>query len=168
VIADFDGTIARLPVDWQALREAFHVSSIEEVLETFDQSEWDRLKRAEVAAAEVAEPMMKTVSFLNESEGYVILTNNDVAAVTNFLTRFASSLARPRRIIDRNVLGGSKKNFEKFSAAVLQCSDSLDARKSEEVTYLGDSTYELDYADALGFKTILVDKNGNLINYRGN
>lgn len=162
VISDFDGTITNLDVDWPALRNRFSVSSIEEVLNNHSPEKWDVIRHAEVDAAHKSTPVYPTLDILNNCENYVILTNNDADAAGVFLDNFRTEIKFPLAIIDRNVLGGSKKQFKLFNEAVLGCLLTFEISDFSTVTYVGDATYELEYAKNIGLDTLRVSANGEI------
>jgi FMN phosphatase YigB (HAD superfamily) len=162
VISDFDGTICHLDVDWQELRQTFGLSFIEEgwTLEPQAQLEfWSQVTEAELEAIDRSHPNEVVLEALDRVERIVVLTNNSEAAVTAFVRKYLSNrAANSLRTIGRESLGGSKRNREIFTK-VLNV-DILHHRASS--AYLGDSRYELLFANELGLTTFRVDESGVL------
>ncbi len=149
-IVDFDGTIARLPVDWTALRLRFGVPSVVELWRLGGDA-WDALKEAEEAAAERARPVEAVCRALRDAKGFAILTANAESAVKIFLSRVPELAARARAVVGRETLGGPKRDPERFARGFEACRLATeDDRGTSPLIFVGDSSYELDLARACG------------------
>jgi phosphoglycolate phosphatase-like HAD superfamily hydrolase len=149
VIADFDGTLVRLPISWAALRESLSVARIEELWHDPDMRRWETVTRAEVDAARTAPPVPFVLEALHSVPVLAVLTNNDESAVETFLDRWPELRARVRTVVGRRALGGPKTDFAVFSSGYASCLRALEA-DGAPVAYVGDMSYELDYARRLG------------------
>jgi phosphoglycolate phosphatase-like HAD superfamily hydrolase len=149
VIADFDGTLVQLPISWSALRESLSVARIEELWHDADMRRWETVTRAEVDAARTAPAVPFVMEALDSVPALAVLTNNDESAVETFLERWPELRARVRAVVGRRALGGPKTDFEVFSSGYASCLRSLEV-EGTAVAYVGDMSYELDYARRLG------------------
>jgi hypothetical protein len=156
LISDFDGTITNLDVDWKGLRERLSVSSIEELLlEDFKRS-WLDLKKVEINGVTAEWASIDVRKRIANVESFSILTNNDKEAVSKFFDLQSEIAEKPTIVIDRNFLGGSKKNFKNFSKGIDTCLTHMHCGNLKEVVYLGDSNYEIEFAEQLGLFAIQV------------
>jgi len=149
-IVDFDGTLARLPIPWQSLRETLAVDRIEELWNDADIGRWEIVTRAEVEAARVAAPVAHVFDALAAVAHIAVLSNNDESAVQTFLERWPSLRERVRTVVGRRALGGPKTDFANFSEGYGRCVAALPPDAPANVAYVGDMSYELDYARRLG------------------
>jgi phosphoglycolate phosphatase-like HAD superfamily hydrolase len=155
VVTDFDGTLARLAIPWQSLRESLSVRRIEDLWLDADARRWEPVTRAEVDAALLAAPVPAVVEALGSVPAIAVLTNNDETAVQTFLDRFPDLRSRVCVVVGRQTLRGPKTDFTVFSAGYSACRHALSSGDdSTEITYVGDMDYELDYARRLGAKAI--------------
>ncbi len=150
VVSDFDGTLARLDVAWQALRETLSVDRVDDLWSDPGPQRWDAVTRAEVEAARTAAPVPFVMHALSSVPAIAVLTSNDEDAVQTFLDRWPDLRSRVRAVVGRRALGGPKTNFEIFSVGYATCLRAIDAKESSRITYIGDSEYELDFARSLG------------------
>ena len=152
VISDFDGTLARLEVPWQALRETLSVGRIDELWLDADMGRWETVARAEVDAARTASPLPAVMDALSDVRVVTVLTSNDEAAVEMFLDRWPELGAKVRAVVGRRALGGPKTDFHVFSAGYAGCVRAIGATGASDapIAYIGDMSYELDYARRLG------------------
>ena len=149
VVSDFDGTLAKLVIAWQTLRESLGIQRIDDLWHETDLRRWDAVTNAEIEAAAGAEPVASVIEALGSVPVIAVLTSNDEAAVEAFLERWPDLRARVRAIVGRRTLGGPKTDFAVFSSGYAACLDAIgDERR--EVSYIGDMRYELDYARRLG------------------
>ena len=79
-----------------------------------------------------------------------MLTSNDETAVETFLDRWPDLRARVRAVVGRRALGGPKTDFEVFSSGYAPCLRAIERGGVAAVAYIGDMSYELDYARRLG------------------
>lgn len=150
-ILDFDGTIARLRVDWQALREQLGVQRIDDLWAAGQQNLWEIVRKAEDHGAATAEPCSSVVAALTSAETIAVLTSNAESSVAAFMHRFPDLAARVRLVVGRKQLGGPKTNFEVFARGFERCVEATAVeRGGDDVVYVGDMQYELDFAGRLG------------------
>ncbi|HEY3143590.1 MAG TPA: hypothetical protein VGJ86_20810 [Acidimicrobiales bacterium] len=160
-IVDFDGTVARLPVDWDALRRQLGVSRIAELWtrSQADEEAWKVVSAAEYEAALVAQPVGSIVDALAGVAGFAVLTSNSVAAVDAFCDRHPALRERMSVVIGREMLRGPKTDFGRFSAGFAVCLEATAGDRGDaETVYAGDQHYELDFAHRLGARTIMVER----------
>jgi phosphoglycolate phosphatase-like HAD superfamily hydrolase len=170
VIFDFDGTLMQLDVDWTEIRSDLDIDSVEEIWghsEEQQLKEWEKISSAELEAFGRSKTIASTSSLLPDLN-FGVLTNNCEEVVTRFLFSVGiNPISIP--IIGRNWLKTSKKNFGRFSQAVSHITSTLSSSKNLlnlNLGYMGDSTYELDYALELGFQSYLVKQDGSFESYR--
>jgi phosphoglycolate phosphatase-like HAD superfamily hydrolase len=155
-IADFDGTIARLPVDWKALRRTLNVESITD-LWALGSDRWDRVTEAEAQAAARAEPVWPVFRRLAAASGFAVLTSNSERAVRNFFDRFPAERARVVHVVGRETLGGPKEDGDCFRRGFRACVDATqELRGDAPLVYVGDASYELEFARRLGATVVCV------------
>ena len=150
-VLDFDGTLARLPLDWAGVRRDLGVATVEELWARGDAAAWERLAAAEVAAAAVAEPVGALLAALGASRELAVLTGNSERAVARFLARFPALAARCRHVEGRESLGGPKRDPRRFAAALRRCAAATSAaRGAAPLVYTGDAAWELELARGCG------------------
>lgn len=153
-IVDFDGTIAALPVDWDALRLQIGVQRIDDIWAVATES-WPLVTEAEIQAAGCAKANEALVHLLAETETFTVLTSNSSLAVYRFMERFSGLRAKLADVVGREQLAGPKSDFQTFTRGVQRCLAASGATPSQSPTvYIGDAAYELDFAARLGLKTI--------------
>jgi len=156
-IVDFDGTVASLPVDWSQLRSRLGVDRIDDLWRA-ESPGWDEVTRAECAAATVAPEVEVVTGQLARSEGCAILTSNSERAVEVFLSRTPSLAPQVRTVVGRETLSGPKADFETFRRGFDRCVQFTAAiRGTEPIVYVGDQTYEIDFAERLGAQAFIVE-----------
>ncbi|HVX21084.1 MAG TPA: hypothetical protein VHB02_07040 [Acidimicrobiales bacterium] len=149
-ILDFDGTIARLDLDWEALRYRFAVARIDD-LWGGDPACWDVVTAAEVEAAGSAMPVGAVMTCLREVDAFAVLSNNSEAAIAHFMHRFPDVEARLALIVGRETLGGPKTDFDRFRRGLADClAATRPQRSGGPELYFGDAAYELEFAAELG------------------
>lgn len=171
-IFDFDGTLMRLDVNWSEIRNDLGIDSVEEIWSHSEEQqlkEWEKISCAELEAFGRSKAIASTSALLPDLNNFGVLTNNCEEVVAKFLVSVGINPSKVP-IVGRNWLRTSKKNFERFSQGVAQI--ALTSSYPENffnlnLGYLGDSTYELDYALELGFQSYLVEQDGSLESYRG-
>jgi FMN phosphatase YigB (HAD superfamily) len=152
-VLDFDGTIAQLEVNWFELRRQLNVAHIEDLWTRTDG--WSTVTNAEVEAATTAAPVRPVVSILSKVQCFAVLTSNDGRAVHRFVNRFPDLRNRLTIVVGREELGGPKTDLAIFSEGVQRCLAATDLhRDGEQAVYVGDSSYELDFASQLGLKAV--------------
>lgn len=157
-IVDFDGTIARLPVDWSGLRRKLGILSIEELWDG-EPSRWDVITAAEVAAASSAEPVRPVIDAILDAAAFAVFTSNASDAVRTFLARHPPLEERASIIVGRDELGGSKRDFRMFTRGLHMCLMSTSAaREQTPPVFVGDSEYELRLAANLGLRVFTTDE----------
>ena len=150
-ILDFDGTIARLDVDWRALREQLGVQRIDDLWAPGEENRWEIVRKAEDDGAAMAEPCSAVVAALTDAETIAVLTSNAESSVAAFMHRFPDLAARVRLVVGRALLEGPKTNFDVFARGFERCVEATAVeRGSGDVVYVGDMQYELDFAGRLG------------------
>ncbi len=150
VVSDFDGTLAKLTIPWQSLRETLAVQRIEDIWNDADTGRWAVVTRAEVEAAQVAPPIAHVFDALAGVTDLAVLSNNDETAIETFLDRWPRLAERVRAVVGRQALGGPKTDFANFSAGYARCVAAISPGVAPNVTYIGDMSYELGYARRLG------------------
>jgi phosphoglycolate phosphatase-like HAD superfamily hydrolase len=154
VVADFDGTLARLVISWQTLRETLAVARIEDLWLDPDRRRWEPVTRAEVEAARTAAPVSRVIEALEPVPSLAVLTNNDETAVDAFLDRWPALHAKVRTIVGRKALNGPKTDFDVFATGYAACVNAIAVEGAAgTIAYIGDMRYELDYARRLGANT---------------
>jgi len=156
-VVDFDGTLARLDIAWQALRDRSSVVRIDELWQRDTADVWLDVTEAETRAAEIAAPLEAVVTHLERVEAIAVLTSNAEASVRAFLRRFPDLDRRVVRVVGRETLAGPKTEFMVFERGYRQCvAATADVRGSQPVIYVGDMDYELEFARRLGATAVAV------------
>jgi phosphoglycolate phosphatase-like HAD superfamily hydrolase len=156
-VVDFDGTLARLDIAWQALRDRSGVVRIDELWQRDTADVWHDITEAETRAAAIAPPLEAVVVHLERVEAIAVLTSNSEASVSTFLRRFPDLERRVIRIVGRETLAGPKTEFTVFERGYQECvAATADARGSQPVIYVGDMDYELEFARRLGATAVAV------------
>lgn len=171
VVFDFDGTLIRLNVNWSLIRDELGLRSIEDIWRrphSVQSKEWRKVSDAEIEALTSSNAILSTMSLLPLVR-FGILTNNCEEVVNRFLEDIGMNSAMIP-VVGRDWLGKSKKDLERFRQAI----DHIVPKEmpagqllNESFGYLGDSTYELDFAFELGFKTYRVERDGTIVKYQG-
>lgn len=162
IVTDFDGTVARLVIDWDAVREAAGVRRIGELWARGSAEGWHPVRDAEVRAAATAEPIIEVFELLTRSEAFAVITNNSSVCVEAFLDRFEVLRRRCTLVTGRELLGGPKEDEHRFAAAFAASRRALGADESEPLVYLGDQDYELVAAARCGASPLRVTAAGRL------
>jgi len=150
VVSDFDGTLARLDIDWDALREELSVARIEDLWADPGLQRWESVTRAEVDAAATAPPVPFVMDALSSVPAVAVLTSNDETAVDTFLDRWPALRSKVRAVVGRRTLAGPKTDFEIFSFGYARCCAAIASDDRARIAYLGDRDYELAFARRLG------------------
>jgi phosphoglycolate phosphatase-like HAD superfamily hydrolase len=154
-IIDFDGTLACLPVAWDDLRARFDVNRIGQLWQSENPDAWSMIRDAEIEAATHATPFEPVRAGLEQSSTFAVLTSNSEDAVARFLERFGSLESRVSVVVGRETLAGPKDDYEVFSRGFTRCvKATATARADEDVVYVGDADWELEYARRLGAQAI--------------
>jgi hypothetical protein len=158
-IVDFDGTLARLGVDWAGLRARLGLSSLDELWTAasgegsgdLDGMAWRAVTEAEVAAARQAQPVEPMVAALVRCEGFAVLTGNSQAAVDAFLDQQPELRSLCLAVAGRETLRGSKRDPAAFSRGFRRCLEATEqVRGGDPLVYVGDLAWELAAARQLG------------------
>ena len=150
-IVDFDGTLARLDVAWDDLRERLDVDGIGKLWQGENLHAWSMIRDAEIEAATQATPLEPVHAALERSSAFAVLTSNSEDAVAAFLGRFGSLEVRASVIVGRETLAGPKNDYEGFGRGFARCvAATAKTRAAGEVVYVGDAEWELDFARRLG------------------
>jgi phosphoglycolate phosphatase-like HAD superfamily hydrolase len=154
-IVDFDGTLARLHVGWDDLRARLGVDRIEQLWQTENPQSWTMIRDAEIEAATRAMPFAPVRAGLERCSAFAVLTSNSEEAVARFLLRFGSLESRVSVIVGRETLVGPKHDYEVFSRGFTRCvMATATARADDDVVYVGDADWELDFARRLGANAV--------------
>jgi len=160
-IVDFDGTIAALAVDWAGLRASLGVARIDDLWSRSSTNDWDVVAEAEADAARRAAPYTAVVDELMRSDTFAVLTSNSERAVTEFLRDHPVLADRIAIVVGRESLRGPKTTFTVFADGFHRCADATaSARGTGPIVYVGDQTYELDFARRLGASALAASKVG--------
>ena len=153
-IVDFDGTLATLPVEWEALRQALGVHRIDDLWKR-DPGAWAEVTEAEVAAARAAAPVTAMLDELLGCRGFAVLTGNAEAAVRAFCARFAGLEQRLVAVAGRESLRGPKSDPRCFAVGYEICAAATaPLRPGQPPIYVGDLPWELRFASDLGATAI--------------
>lgn len=154
LIADFDGTLTRLRVDWDALRASVGVRSIGDLWQLDDPAAFVTVAAAERDGAREADADPEAAAFVRGFAAFAILTDNSETAVAVFLERHPHMAQRCLAVAGRESLRGSKRDPVVFRAGIDRCVAALGAPALREVTYLGDTADELRQAGELGLRAV--------------
>jgi phosphoglycolate phosphatase-like HAD superfamily hydrolase len=164
-IVDFDGTIARLDVDWARLRMRLRVDAIGELWARAGDGRWAEVTAAEVAAAEHAREIACTTEALRSVRAFAVVTDNSEHAIDAYLRRLPELASRVAYVGGRESLEGPKRDaarFRKvFDRAVAATGPFRSA--SDPIVYVGDQQYELALASALGARTVCVVDGSSIV-----
>jgi beta-phosphoglucomutase-like phosphatase (HAD superfamily) len=150
-IVDFDGTLARLDVAWDDLRARLGTDRIGQLWQSENPDAWSIVRDAEIEAAIRATPCVPMRARLERSSAFAVLTSNSEDAVARFLERFGSLESRAAVVVGRETLRGPKDDYEIFSRGFIRCvTATATARADDDVVYVGDTDWELDFARRLG------------------
>src|SRR5262245_5560361 len=138
-ITDFDGTLARLPVAWEALRIQLRVRRLADLWEREDAVRcWQVVRNAEVAAAREAVPIDAVGSRLQRADAFAILTSNAEDSVLEFLEHFPKLRSRCACVVGRETLGGPKDDFRIFRRGFDLCvAATAHARAEAAIEFVG-------------------------------
>jgi phosphoglycolate phosphatase-like HAD superfamily hydrolase len=154
-IVDFDGTLTRLPVDWDALRAQLQVDRISRLWQGDGTEAWSIVRKAEVEATQHATPLEPMRACLEDSSTFAVLTANSEDAVASFLRRFPALGSRVTAIVGRETLAGPKRDYEVFRRGFTRCvTATASARSDGRIVYAGDADWELGYARRLGAEVV--------------
>ena len=157
-IVDFDGTLALLPVDWDALRRRLSVATIDDLWRT-GADLWRVVTEVEVAAAEDAAPVPATVEALAGALGFAVISANSEQSISIFLRRHPALAGRARLVVGRETMQGPKRDPACFERAFVACRDATAGDRGDgPVVYVGDQNYELVLATSLGATAVHVDE----------
>ncbi|MBD35942.1 MAG: hypothetical protein CL512_04160 [Actinobacteria bacterium] len=161
-ISDFDETILKLDIDWNALREKLKVNKISDLWQNSNsEKSWLLIQEVELAAARTGKFLSHTVDLLESANSFAILTNNSESAVKAALSRSSRLNERCSIIVGRETLEGPKQDQERFAKGFSKCLESLSLnKKNSSIYYLGDQDYELEFARSLRAQPIRVQKSG--------
>lgn len=152
-ILDFDGTLARLDVDWDSLRRRLGVSRIADLWEAGRSAPgWADVTAAELDAAATADPVLPVLALIEDAPHFAVLSSNSVDAIDVFLERFPTLVARAAVVVGRETLDGPKADFHVFERGYMRCVEALE--RPAGVAYIGDQAYELEFAARLGADVI--------------
>lgn len=150
VVSDFDGTLARLDIAWDALRDQLSVARIEDLWRDPGMQRWETVTRAEVDAARTVAPVPFVMHAFSSVPAIAVLTSNDETAVETFLDRWPELRSKVRTVVGRRTLAGPKTDFEIFSFGYARCCAAIVSPDDARIAYVGDRAYELEFARRLG------------------
>ncbi len=149
LVSDFDGTITRLDIDWQALRERLGVRSVRQLWDGADG--WSIVTEVETEAASRAAVRTAVVSLFDDEPALAVLTNNSEHAVAAFLERHPELCERVVAVVGRESLKAPKEDPEAFARGLRTCMAELaHTGAADELWYVGDQDYELELAQMHG------------------
>jgi phosphoglycolate phosphatase-like HAD superfamily hydrolase len=157
-IADFDGTLVDLPIDWRGLRERLDVKSIDDLFRAGSDAQWEVVRDEELRAARSGPPRRDVIDrILSSMPRVAVLTANSERAVAAFLEREPALAARVLVVVGRETARGPKRDKDVFAASYRRCVEALVSDGGAQVApvYFGDQDYELAYAADLG--AVVVD-----------
>jgi phosphoglycolate phosphatase-like HAD superfamily hydrolase len=154
-IIDFDGTLACLHVSWDDVRRQLGVERIGHLWKSENPDAWSVVRDAEIEAAGNASPLSTVRAGLEQAAAFAVLTSNSEQAVAHFLERFRSLQSRVAIVVGRETLAGPKHEFDVFQRGFRRCvAATAAARARQDVVYVGDADWELDFARRLGAQVI--------------
>ena len=154
-IIDFDGTLACLHVAWDDLRARLDVDRIAQLWQAENPDAWAMIRNAEIEAATKAIPFDPMRAGLELSSAFAVLTSNSEDAVNHFLRRFEALEARAAVVVGRETLAGPKSDYEVFRRGFTRCvAATAVSRGDQDVVYVGDAEWELDFARRLGARPV--------------
>lgn len=149
-ILDFDGTLARLEIDWSELRAQLGVQTVNELWST-NEADWTLVTDFEIQASEVAHEIAPTVAALAHSSAFSILTANSERAVSVFMESRPQLAERLAIVVGRETLEGPKLDATCFHRGYQRCLvATASVRGSDRPIYLGDDPRELALASNEG------------------
>jgi phosphoglycolate phosphatase-like HAD superfamily hydrolase len=154
-VVDFDGTLACLNVPWDDLRTRLEVDRISQLWDGEDHDAWSIVRDAEIEAADHAKPFEPVRAGLERASTFAVLTSNSEDAVAHFLAKFTSLESSVAVIVGRETLAGPKHDYDVFERGFTRCvTATATARGDQDVVYVGDTDWELDFARRLGAQSI--------------
>lgn len=150
LVADFDGTLLTLAVDWSGLRRSLGVQRIAELWSRGDRA-FDPVDLAEVEGARTGTDRAAALAFVRKFSSFAVLTDNTEAAVRVFLERHPQLARRCLLVAGRETLAGSKQDVAVFERGARMCLEALRSPVAG-CAYLGDQQIELSFARSLGFQ----------------
>jgi phosphoglycolate phosphatase-like HAD superfamily hydrolase len=142
-------------VAWDDLRARLDVDRIGQLWQSENPDAWSMIRDAEIEAAIQATPLGPVRAGLERSSTFAVLTSNAEDAVARFLTRFESLEAKAAVVVGRETLAGPKDDYEVFNRGFTRCVAATAAtRADEDVVYVGDADWELDFARRLGASAV--------------
>ena len=114
-----------------------------------DSAGWETVAAAEVRAAASSPPVEEVLRAIDAATAVAILTNNSEAAVAEFLKREPVLAAKVKAVVGRETLAGPKTDFEIFRTGI-HASRARRSAAPTPISYVGDMSYELDFARQLG------------------
>jgi phosphoglycolate phosphatase-like HAD superfamily hydrolase len=161
-IFDFDGTLTNLQVDWTELRRLLSISRISEIW-TFSNSRLSEAMRviAEFECSGLTNELILERGKIESLERFSVLTNNSEKTVKMFFDSLNlgldSSKLLPTQIVGRETLLDQKENENTFIRGVQIALESMEVSVRSECLYIGDQTYELDFAKKSGLSAVSIE-----------
>ena len=157
-IVDFDGTLARLDVPWDDVRQALGSGESANCGTTTHQA--NGLSSARRRRQRLAQP----TSYLRWSELWRKPPRLPCSVPTarprcgGFSIALTICESRADRVVGRETLAGPKTDFDVFARGFSACIEATAAvRDGAVVVYVGDMSYELAFARRLGARSIHVE-----------
>ena len=158
IISDFDQTLINLDLDWSSYKKEFNLQKVADIWEMDKESRiaaTDALNLLEIEAVEKSKIHSCCFSIIS-NKVLGVLTNNSEAAVNLFLKKLERNLnfdLLEIKVVGRETLSGPKENKELFLKGINSILLHSKLKSPTEVLYVGDSEYEIDYAQSLGLQT---------------
>lgn len=167
VISDFDGTITKLEVDWVNLRKSLGVDSIDRLLAYGESPSWSTLTNAELMSVTALWASGDVMNAIENAKAFSVLTNNSEKTVQRFFEIQDSVSVKPATVVGRESINGSKTNFHNFRSGIERCLNTMACEDGDEIWYIGDSIYEIEFASKLGLSSYKVKQDGMLSQFQG-
>ena len=158
VISDFDQTLINLEINWNSFRNEYDLNRVADIWKMGKQRQQKALKalcQLEIQAAGKSDIHSCCKSILsNKLIG--VLTNNSETAVNLLFEKLSRELdvdLTGTKVVGRETLGGPKENKQLFSQGIHLILSHAKLEETDDLLYVGDSEYEIKYAQEIGLKT---------------
>ena len=165
VISDFDQTLIKLSLDWKSFRATHNLNKVIEIWSLpLDERNiiLEHLTQLEIEAA-LQSPFHPASESIFRYSIRGILSNNSEKAIQIMLDRCEPwqkiNLANVQ-IVGREKLNGPKENKFIFQNAIKLI---LNTQCPSDTYYIGDATYEIQYAQEMGLRTTKIMANTNSV-----
>lgn len=163
VVFDLDGTIVKLKVDWEGLREELSkkfdadfnsiIREIEKLSDKKKKEAFEIVQSYEMENIEDAEPIEESISLIRDIKEYVklaIFSTNTRRAIETVLSKL-DLLYRFEMIVSMEDVKRLKPDPE----GLIKIINGLNVGR-EEVIYIGDKEIDLEMGRSIGVKTRLI------------